>query len=96
MTLGKKVPNSKKLLDYLFTQPIVTAQNIADVLTISQVLAYKIIGHFKTFITCNLFNCSCCNKIFNIHPVKLVNAYLILNGLKLNIIYINKGKGVKT
>lgn len=46
ITLGKKVPNAKKLLDYLFTQPIVTAQNIADVLTISQVSAYKIIGDF--------------------------------------------------
>ncbi len=46
ITLGKKVPNAKKLLDYLYTQPIVTAQNVAEVLKISQVSAYKIIVDF--------------------------------------------------
>jgi len=44
--LGKKVPNAKKLLDYLFTQPIVTAQNVAELLEISQVSSYKIIEDF--------------------------------------------------
>lgn len=46
ITLGKKVPNAKKLLDYLFTQPIVNASNISDSLEISQVSAYKIIEDF--------------------------------------------------
>jgi len=44
--LGKKVPNAKKLLDHLFTQPILNAQNIAELLNISQVSAYKIIDDF--------------------------------------------------
>lgn len=48
ITLGKKVPNAKKLLNYLFTQPILSAQNVAEVLTISQVSAYKIIGDFMS------------------------------------------------
>ncbi|MET0393964.1 MAG: Fic family protein, partial [Chitinophagaceae bacterium] len=43
---GKKAPNAKKLLDYLFTQPIVTAQQVAEVLDISLVSSYKIIGDF--------------------------------------------------
>lgn len=46
ITLGKRVPNAKKLLDYLFTQPIVTAQNVAAVVNVSQVSAYKIIDDF--------------------------------------------------
>jgi len=44
--LGKKTPNAKKLLDHLFTQPILNAQNIAQLLSISQVSAYKIISDF--------------------------------------------------
>lgn len=44
--LGKKVPNAKKLLDHLFTQPILNAQNISELLNISQVSAYKIIDDF--------------------------------------------------
>lgn len=44
--LGRKVPNAKKLLDHLFTQPILNAQNIAELLNISQVSAYKIISDF--------------------------------------------------
>lgn len=46
--LGKKVPNAKKLLDYLFTQPIVTAQDIAELLKVSQVSAYKLINDFSS------------------------------------------------
>jgi Fic family protein len=46
ITLGKKVPNAKKLLDYLYTQPIVNAQNISEALDISQVSSYKIIEDF--------------------------------------------------
>ena len=46
ITLGKKVPNAKRLLDYLFTQPIVSAQDVAEVLAISPVSAYKIIADF--------------------------------------------------
>ena len=44
--LGKKVPNAKKLLDYLFTQPVVTAQQVSDLLQISLVSSYKIIDDF--------------------------------------------------
>jgi len=44
--LGKKVPNAKKLLDHLFTQPIVTAQYVAEALQISQVSTYKMIADF--------------------------------------------------
>lgn len=44
--LGRKAPNAKKLLDYLFTQPVISAQNVADVLQISLVSSYKILGSF--------------------------------------------------
>lgn len=44
--LGKKVPNAKKLLDYLFTQPVITAQDVAGILNISLVSSYKIISDF--------------------------------------------------
>jgi Fic family protein len=44
--LGKKVPNAKKLLDHLFTQPVVKAQDVAELLNVSQVSAYKIINDF--------------------------------------------------
>lgn len=43
---GKRAPNAKKLLDYLFTQPVVTAQQVAEVLKISSVSSYKIIDDF--------------------------------------------------
>lgn len=43
---GKKAPNAKNLLDYLFTQPVVTAQQVAEVLDISLVSSYKIIDAF--------------------------------------------------
>jgi Fic family protein len=46
ITLGKKAPNAKKLLDYLFTQPIVTAQEIANELGISAVSTYKMLSDF--------------------------------------------------
>ena len=46
ITLGRKVPNAKKLLDHLFVQPIVTAQDIAGLLNVSLVSAYKIIQDF--------------------------------------------------
>lgn len=48
ITFGKKVPNAKKLLDHLFVQPIVTAQDIAELLKISLVSAYKIIQDFSS------------------------------------------------
>lgn len=44
--LGKKAPNAKKLLDHLFTQPVVNAQDVAELLSVSQVTAYKIIDDF--------------------------------------------------
>jgi Fic family protein len=47
LSLGRKIPNAKKLLDYLFTQPVVNAQDVAEVLKISQVSAYKIIDDFR-------------------------------------------------
>jgi Fic family protein len=43
---GKKAPNAKRLLDYLFTQPVVTAQQVAEVLNVSLVSSYKIIDNF--------------------------------------------------
>jgi Fic family protein len=46
ITLGKKVPNAKKLLDHLFTQPILAAPEVADLLKVSHVSAYKIIDDF--------------------------------------------------
>lgn len=45
--LGKKAPNAKKLLDYLFMQPIVTAQQVADLLQVSLVTSYKMIDDFS-------------------------------------------------
>jgi len=45
--LGRKAPAAKKLLDYLFTQPVVTATLVADVLDLSLVSAYKIIDDFQ-------------------------------------------------
>ena len=44
--LGKKAPNAKQLLDYLFTQPVVTAQDVATLLKISSVSSYKLINDF--------------------------------------------------
>lgn len=44
--LGKRVPNAKKLLDYLFTQPVITAQQVAEALNISLVSAYKLLDDF--------------------------------------------------
>ena len=45
--LGRKVPAAKKLLDYLFTQPVVTAAQVAGVLDLSLVSAYKLIDDFE-------------------------------------------------
>ncbi len=44
--LGKKVPTAKKLLDHLFTQPIVTSQQVAAASGLSLVSSYKIIDNF--------------------------------------------------
>ncbi|MEO7767010.1 MAG: hypothetical protein ABIS01_06270, partial [Ferruginibacter sp.] len=44
--MGKKVPKAKQLLDYLFTQPIVSAQDVSELLDISAVSAYKLINDF--------------------------------------------------
>ncbi len=44
--LGRRAPNAKKLLDHLFTQPMVDAQDIAIQLHVSTVSAYKIIDDF--------------------------------------------------
>ena len=46
INMGRKVPNAKKLLDHLFTQPILSAQDVGSVLNISLVSAYKIIEDF--------------------------------------------------
>ncbi len=43
---GKRAPNAKRLLDYLFTQPVVTAQQVAETLSISLVSSYKMIDDF--------------------------------------------------
>ncbi len=44
--LGRRAPLAKKLLDHLFTQPIVTAQEAAAVLGLSSVSTYKMIDDF--------------------------------------------------
>ena len=44
--LGKRVPKAKKLLDHLFTQPIVTAKEVSDALQLSRVSTYKLIANF--------------------------------------------------
>lgn len=44
--LGKKLPNARKLLYHLYTQPVVNAQDVAELLNTSQVTAYKIIDDF--------------------------------------------------
>lgn len=44
--LGKKVPKAKQLLDYLFSQPVLTAQDISNQLNISMVSSYKLIEDF--------------------------------------------------
>lgn len=44
--LGKKLPNARKLLHHLYTQPVVNAQDVAEILDTSQVTAYKIIDDF--------------------------------------------------
>lgn len=46
LALGKKAPNAKKVLDYLFTQPVVTAQQVSELLKISLVSSYKLIDDF--------------------------------------------------
>jgi Fic family protein len=46
LSLGRKISNAKSLLDYLFTQPVVNVNDVAEVLKISQVSAYKIIDDF--------------------------------------------------
>jgi Fic family protein len=46
ISLGRKVPVAKKLLDHLYTQPILNAQQVAEVLNISTVSAYKLIADF--------------------------------------------------
>lgn len=46
INLGKKVPNAKKLLDHLYTQPVVNARDVGELLGVSQVTAYKIIDDF--------------------------------------------------
>lgn len=43
---GKKAPNAKKLLDYLFTQPVITAQQVSETLGVSLVSSYKLIDDF--------------------------------------------------
>ncbi len=46
ISLGKKIHNAKKLLDYLYTQPIVNSQQVADAVAVSQVLLNKLIDDF--------------------------------------------------
>lgn len=46
MHLGKKIPRAKAFLDYLYTQPVVTAADVARRLEISNVSAYKLIDDF--------------------------------------------------
>lgn len=46
-TLGKKINSAKKLMDYLYTQPIVDAEDVANITELSSVSAYKLIEDFK-------------------------------------------------
>jgi Fic family protein len=43
---GKRAPRAKQLLDYLFTQPIITAQDVSSQLNLSAVSSYKMINDF--------------------------------------------------
>lgn len=45
-TLGKKVNTAKVLLDYLFNQPIVDAENVAEITQLSLVSSYKLLEDF--------------------------------------------------
>lgn len=45
-TLGKKINTAKKLLDYLFHQPIVDAETVASQTDVSIVSAYKLLEDF--------------------------------------------------
>lgn len=46
-SLGKKVNTAKKLLDYLFSQPIVDAETVAIQTGLSSVASYRLIEDFK-------------------------------------------------
>jgi Fic family protein len=45
--LGRKAPVAKKLLDHLFSQPIITANELAEFLQLSLVSTYKLIEDFR-------------------------------------------------
>lgn len=45
-SLGKKVNTAKILLDYLFQQPIVDAEMVANQTKVSLVSSYKLLGDF--------------------------------------------------
>ncbi len=44
--LGRKVSSAKRLLDYLYRQPILDADEVAKVMGLSMVSSYKLIGDF--------------------------------------------------
>lgn len=46
-SLGKKVNNAKKFLDYLFLEPVVDAESVAKQTGLSMVSAYKLIEDFR-------------------------------------------------
>ena len=45
-TLGKKVNSAKVLLDYLYQQPVVDAENVAEITNLSLVSSYKLVEDF--------------------------------------------------
>ncbi len=47
VTLGRKLPNALKLLHRLFTNPIIRADEVATLLKLSMVSAYKMINDFE-------------------------------------------------
>ena len=47
LTLGKKAPMAKKLLDSLYGQPVISATDVAEQLGISAVSTYKLLDDFQ-------------------------------------------------
>lgn len=47
LTLGRKAPIARHLLDYLFGQPVLNAADVAEATGLSGVAAYRLIGDFQ-------------------------------------------------
>ena len=47
LTLGRKAPAAKQLLDYLFGQPVLTAADVAEHMGLSTVTRCRLIADFQ-------------------------------------------------